>query len=488
MDSIRLNLQIKTETMKKQHFSLVIAILICNSVFSLHAQETVKLSLDKSIKLALQNNTNIINSKLDLKIAQNKIWELTAMGLPHVDAKSSYQHLFSVPTLNFPGTEISTTQVTFDPNTGVGSTSHATLSDGEKIYLNNTAGVPIQLGIANNISTDITVSQLIFSGSYIVGLQARKAFFNLAKQGDEKTRLDVIETIVNTYHMIQLAEESRRILAQNLENITKTLGEITEMNKQGFVEKTDVDQLEVTANTIRNAISQIDSNLDMAYRLMKIELGISETAKIELTDEMESGESLEETSMKLLGEQFNINQNPDYMLTKTSEHFTELDYKLSKSGFLPTISGFYNHNIQLNQAAFNFVPKDLVGINLSLPIFSSGERIAAMAQKRMTHEKARNTSEFVSNNLNIQASQYRNDVKLKLERYLNQKKSKELSDVIYQRTMEKYKQGMSSSLDLMNSQNQYLTNLTSYYQSIYDLQGAKSKLEKLFNINQDKGN
>jgi outer membrane protein TolC len=85
----------------------------------------------------------------------------------------------------------------------------------------------------------------------------------------------------------------------------------------------------------------------------------------------------------------------------------------------------------------------------------------------------------------MQASQYKNDVKLKLERYLNQKRSKDLSDEIYQRTIEKYKQGVSSSMDMMTIQNQYLTNLTGYYQSIYDLQEAKSKLEKLFNINQD---
>jgi len=88
----------------------------------------------------------------------------------------------------------------------------------------------------------------------------------------------------------------------------------------------------------------------------------------------------------------------------------------------------------------------------------------------------------------MQASQYQNDLKLKLEKYQNQKKSKELSDDIYQRTLEKYKQGMASSMDLMNSQNQYLTNLTSFYQSIFDLESAKSKLEKLFNINQDMAN
>jgi outer membrane protein TolC len=469
---------------KLKKILLPVALAFIVTLFS-SAQEALKLSLDKSIKMALQNNTNILNSKLDLKIAQNKIWELTAMGLPHIDAKSSYQHLFVVPFFNFPGTQLSNTSVPYNPNTGVGTISGLKLSTGENIYLNSTAGTPIELGIANNISTDITVSQLIFSGSYIVGLQARKAYYNLAKQNSEKSGLDVIETVINTYHMIQLAQESRNILAQNLENLLKILNDIIELNKQGFVEKTDVDQLEVTANTIRNAINQIDSNLDMGYRLMKIQLGLEEASKIELSDPMETGESLLQSSMKLVGEQFNVNQNVDYKLLQTSEEFSKLDWKNSKANFLPTLSGYYNHNIQLNKAMFNFVPKDLIGINLSFPLFSSGERLSVLSQKRMTYEKAVNTSKFISNSLIMQASQYKNDVKLKLERYLNQKRSKDLSDEIYQRTIEKYKQGVSSSMDMMTIQNQYLTNLTGYYQSIYDLQEAKSKLEKLFNINQD---
>jgi len=473
---------------RKTRQNLLIVVMIVGGTILSVAQETEKLSLDKSIKMALQNNTNILNSKLDLKAAQNRIWEITATGLPHIDVKSSYQHLFVVPEINFPGTKLSKTKVPFDATTSTGTISELQLNSGENIYLNNVAGTPISLGVKNNISTDITVSQLIFSGSYIVGLQARKAYSNLAKQNDEKTKLDVIETVVNTYHMLQLAEESRKVIAQNLENITKTLSEITEMNKQGFVEKTDVDQLEVTANTIRNAINQIDSNLDIGYRLLKIQLGLAETVKIELTDPMEPGDSLVNSSMLLINEKFNIDQNTDYLLVKTSEQFTKLDLKVSQSGYLPTISGFYNHNIQSNVAAFNFAPKDIIGVNLTLPIFSSGERMAAVAQKRVAYEKARNTSSLVSKSLLMQASQYQNDVKLKLERYLNQKKSKELSDEIYQRIMEKYKQGMSSSIDLMNIQNQYLNNFSGYYQSIYDLQESKSRLEKLFNIHPETGN
>ncbi len=469
---------------KKKQMLLLVAMILGGTLLSF-AQETEKLTLEKAIQMALKNNTEIINSKIDLKIAQKKIWETTAKGLPHVDVKSSYQHLFSVPVLSFPGTELSKTRVPMDPATGIGTTSEVQLSTGESIYMNNVAGAPIALGVKDNITADLTVSQLIFSGSYIVGLQATKVYYNFSKQTDEKTKLDVAETVVNTYHMLQLAEESRKILTQNLDNINKTLSEITEMNKQGFLEKTDVDQLEVTANNVRNMMNQIDSNLDLGYRLLKIQLGLQESTKLELADEMESGDALVKSSMLLTAEQFNINRNVDYQLIQSAEKIAKLDLNLSKMAFLPTISGFYNHNEQLNSTSFNFSPRDLVGINLTLPIFSSGERLAVVAQKRMSLEKARNTSNYVSSSLQMQASQYQTDVKLKLERYLNQKKSKELSDDIYQRTIEKYKQGIASSMDLMTSQNQYLTNLTNYYQSIYDLQGARSKLEKMYNINQD---
>jgi len=441
---------------RKHKQTLLLAGMFLLGTFVAGAQETVKLSLQDALKIALQNNTNILNSELDLKMARKKIWETTASGFPHGEVKSAYSFYPKVPTL--PATF-------FDPNAG--------------------ADEVIELGVKQNIVTDITVSQLIFSGSYFVGLQAVKVYYGLSTQNKEKARQDVIETVINTYSMIQLAEESKKILSQNLENINKTLYEVSEMNKQGFLEKTDVDQLELTGNTIRNAINQVDSNLDIAYRLLKIQLGMEETAKVELSDQLESGESLTKSSLQLITESFNIDRNVDYQLIQTSEKAAKLELNLAKTSFLPTISGFYNHTEKLNSPAFDFAPKDLIGINLSLPLFSSGEKLAVVSQKRMALEKAQNTRKFVSSSLAMQASQYQNDLKLKLEKYQNQQKSKQLSDDIYQRTLEKYKQGMASSMDLMTSQNQYLTNLTNYYQSIFDLESSKSKLEKLYNINQE---
>lgn len=415
------------------------------------AQEPLPLSMEQAVKMAHEKNTSVLNSKLDLQISERKIKETIAIGLPQLNFKSAYTFLPVVPTIVFGD----------DPN-----------------------AQPIELGVKHNLTSDLTASQLIFNGSYIVGLQASKVLNNLALQNNEKTLLDVNESVISTYQMIQLSEESIDILKQNLDNVLKTQFEISEMYKQGFMEKTDVDQLEVTANVLRNTINQVNSNLEMAYRLLKIQIGIDETVPVIASDSTESYESLILHSNQLIGEQFILTNNVDYKLIETSKKLAELDVKNQKSGYLPVISGFYNRTHKMNAPAFDFTPKDLFGVNLNLPIFTSGQRKFLIDQKELEVEKRENTRLFVSSSLVMQANQLKSDVEVKAEKYRHQKQSKELTDEIYQRTLEKYKQGMVTSLDLANTQNQYLNNLTNYYQFMFDLQGAITKLEKLFNINQ----
>ena len=323
---------------RKQRQIFLLAVMLVLGTVMVQAQEPVKLSLQDALKMAWQNNTNIMNSELDLKSAKKRVWETIASGLPHLDASGSYQHIFKVPTLSFPGTDLSLEEIPMDPVTGEGTMGEGVVIDGQPLYIKSVPGQPIPLGVKDNITYDFTVSQLIFSGSYLVGLQASKVYYGYTEQTAEKTKQEVIETVINTYNMIQLAEESRKILSQNLENINKTMYEISEMHKQGFVEKTDVDQLELTANTIKNAVNQIDSNLDMGYRLLKIQIGMEEATEVELSDPLESGESLTASSVELIGQTFSLERNVDYKLIQTSEKQASLELKLARSSYLPTIA------------------------------------------------------------------------------------------------------------------------------------------------------
>jgi len=441
---------------RKQKQITLLAALFLMGISAAQSQESKNLSLSDAVNTAMQYNTSMLNSKLDVEIARKKVWETTAMGLPHVDITSAYTFLPKVPSI--PAN-------VFDPNAPEGQM--------------------MELGVKNQITGDLTASQLIFSGAYIVGLQATRVYYELTQQNNEKTRLDVIESVINTYHMIQITEKARAVLAQNLENIEKTLFEITEMNKQGFVERTDVDQLEVTANGVRNAISQIDSNLEMAYRLLKIQLGFQEEVSLKVSDELAENDSLTAASLALVNESFILENNVDYKLILNAQEIAKLNLKLAKSEYLPTLSGYYRHSEKLKSPFFDFAPKDMLGVNLSLPIFSSGERSSKVAQKKYEVEKSENTRIFVSNSLIMQANQLQADLRIKLDKLQIQKKTKDLSDQIYQTTLEKYKEGLSTSTDLLTAQNQYLSNLSTYYQNIGDVLSAKSKLEKVFNINQD---
>jgi outer membrane protein len=432
---------------------LIAFLLLMSGVGVLQAQDTLKLTLQESRRLAFENNTNIRNSNLDMEIARKKIQETTAIGLPHIDTKTAYTYLPVVPTLP-PGT--------MGPGTPA-----------------------IELGVKNNVTFDLTASQLIFNGSYLVGLKAAKTLYQQSNENTEKVVQDVNESVINTYYLILVAQESMKNLQQNLDNVNKTLYEITEMNKQGFVEKTDVDQLELTANNLMNAMNQVKGNLEMANRLFKIIVGIEVSKTVVLTDELKANSSLPLNVASLINAPFNIERNIDYRLILSAADLTRLDYKNAIAAYMPIVSGFYQHTEKANKPSFDFSMKDLLGINLSLPIFSSGQRMAAVSQKKLAVAKMQNTQQLIYNNLMMQADQFQTDLKLKYEKYEIQKKSLTLSDEIYQRTLEKYRNGVSTSIDLTGTQNQYLTALSSYYQSIYDLATAKTKLEKLYNINQE---
>jgi outer membrane protein TolC len=437
----------------KRYLILITIFLLLLGNHKSKAQDSLRLSLQDARRIALENNTNIRNSALDMEIARKKIWETTAIGLPHIDSKAAYQFLPTVPTL---------------PAGSFGEGSPA-----------------VNLGVKNNVTFDVTASQLIFNGSYLVGLRAIKTLFQQSNESNEKTIQDVNESVINTYYLILVGEESLINLRQNLDNVQKTALEIREMNKQGFVEKTDVDQLDLTANNLMNAMNQVKGNLDIAYRLFKIILGLDINAKVRLTDPLVATSSIPETVATLIGESFNIEKNIDYRLIKTATDISKLEFQNAIAAYMPVISGFYQHTDKTNKPAFDFSVKDVLGVNLSLPIFSSGQRMAAVSQKKLAIAKMENNKKLVYNNLMMQADQFQTDLKLKYEKYEIQKKSLALSDEIYQRTLEKYRNGVSTSIDLTTTQNQYLNGLTNYYQSIYDLVTSKTKLEKLYNIHQE---
>lgn len=435
----------------------------------------LKFSLKEAQDYAIINNINAKNSAIDIQLAKKKIWETTAIGLPQINAQANYQHLFTVPELSLGGESFLGTK-----NLSPGSAITPEDIANNNVYLGFNPSEPIALGVKDNTTLDITVSQLVFSGEYLVGLQAAKVFYKISEQSQKKTELEVKEAVSNTYSLILVLEQTKKTLEQSLDNLKKTLSDMQEMNKQGFIENTDVDQIELTSLNLANGVNSLNRQVEASRDLLKFQLGLPLDNEIVLTDNLETTTGIISLE-SVVSSKFIIDNNIDYQIMGIQEKVGKLNLKREQSGYLPSLAAVYMHTEKVNKPAFDFAPTDVFQLSLSMPIFTSGQRHVKVQQRRLELEKITNTKNNVADGLQLQFVNARNEMASAYEKYLNEKKNIELTNRIYDKTLIKYKEGLSSSLDLTGAQNQYLTAQSNYYTAIYSLITAKNKLDKLNN-------
>jgi outer membrane protein len=444
----------------KKLFPFLIITLFAIKLFSQDA-EVKKLSLKEAQDFALNNSADVKNARLDVLIAKKKVWETTAIGLPQLNASIAYQYLPNVPEASFP-----TIYPVYD-NQGI----LIDISYEEQ---------PIPLGVESAATIDITLSQLVFSGEYLVGLQASRTFKALSAQSLKKSEQDIKELVANTYYMILVLEENNRVLDSTFKSVERTAFEINQMYEQGFVEETDADQINLTKASLKSSVISVERQLDMAYSLLKFQIGMDDNQEIELTQNLDEILGLNDLG-SLSSSEFNLQNNINYQLLTTQETLTELDLKRTKSTFLPTVAAFYNHQEQTQVADFNFFIPDIIGVNINVPIFSSWQRMSQVQQKQMELEKVQNSKTQASQGLELEFTQALTEYSNALDKYLVEKDNRDLAKKIYDRTLIKYREGISSSMDLTQAQSQYLTTQSSYFNATLTLLQSKNKLEKLLN-------
>jgi outer membrane protein len=454
--------------------SFLVVVMQISAIAQNYQDSTFALSLKQAQEYALKNSANALNSGLDLEIAKKRVWETKAIGLPQINAQANYTHLFTVPEMSLGGT----TYLATDLPAGTPITSDDITN--ENVYMGFTPSAPIQLGVPNNTTLDITVSQLVFSGEYLIGVQGVKVYYQMADLRAKKTYIDIKEAVANSYTLALVLEQTRDVLTKSLENTQKTLSDMKQMYQQGLIENTDVDQIELVSLNLTNALSSMDRQIAATYDLIKFQLGMPFESKIMLTDKLE-GIANSINLESIVAKQFNINNNLDYQMLLTSETISKMQLKLAKSAYLPSISAVYRHQEKVNKPAFDFNPTDVLQIGMNIPIFSSGMRNVRVQQRQLEWQKSINTTKDVSNGLQLQYINTLNELTTAYEKYLNDKKNIELTKRIYDKTIIKFNEGIATSRMITDDLNQYLTAQSNLYNSIFSVISAKNKLDKLNN-------
>jgi outer membrane protein len=415
----------------------------------------LKLSLKEAQDFALVNNKMMINSRADVQASKVALWETISNALPQVTASGSFTDNLKLMTTLLPGDFFG--------------------KPGEK--------VPVTFGSQYNSGASVQASLLLFNAPLYIGIETTKLANKLSEKNLEKTELDTRESVSSAYYLILVSEKSLEILNGNIANLNETLKSTRSMFSAGMAESTDVDQMVSNVTMVENTRSSMQRSIELNYNILRFQLGVAPETKITLSQTLEDFTS-EINIEALLSQQFDHKQNLNYILTEGQEKISELAFKSQKASVLPTLSGFYSYGINgmgdkiKEQQWFQ---NSMTGLQLSIPIFGSGQKYSQIKKAQIRYQQAKTTKEMVTEQLLLQEKQLRYNLVNANLQYISQKDNIEVSKRVYASTENKYKQGMASSLELTQANSLYLQSENNYVSALMNLLQTKLALDKLLN-------
>ena len=430
--------------------------------FAANAQETKTFSFSEAITFAEQNNTSYKNAQLDVNIAKETVKQTASYGLPQVSASGGYQQYLTIP-----GNWVN--NFTKVPGT----------SAPDYIFIR------FQQEFASSAS--LSVSQLLFDGTYFVGLEATRAFMGMSQLLKAKSLKDLQMNVAKAYVTAVSTQKNLDVIEANIKLLEKSAFEVKEMNKEGFVESLDVDRLNFTLSNLYLQREKLQNAIIITKNALKIHLALPMTTEIALSDNLEQLETYLNVS-GLDVNAFNASQRIEHQILDQSVALGLLDNKRYNAASLPSLVGFYQYQKSTLRSEFNFfqgnltpnnewVPSSVYGLNLRVPIFAGGLTRSKLAETNIKIEKAKNDMANFDRFAEFEFTNAKNNYMVNMKQAENQKANLALAERIYDKASLKNKEGVGSALEMMQAETELRAANNNYMNALYDLVISKIELQ-----------
>lgn len=434
--------------------SIFLALLV--SFFSTNSFAQQSFTLAECIEYALDNAPSIKNANLDVKIAKAKVKETTAIGLPQLNGKWDMLHNVSVQKQFVPAR-------IFDPTAP------------EDVLF------PAPFGVDFSSNASLTATQLIFDGSYLVGLQAAKVYTELASQGVILSKEEVIVNVKKSYYMVLITQNRIVQLQENQKLLEQLLEDTKALFEAGFTESVDTKRVTVNLNNLKAELQKLTSFEAVSLNMLKFQMGMPISENITLSETLDK--KIAEISLSSVTP--NFENRPAFKMIEVQNELNALNLKNEKIKLLPSLAAFGTLGANYGTNAFgdyfnfsDYQDYSLVGLSLNVPLWSSGQRKFRIDQAKAETEKVQNDKKMLLNSFDMEFSQSESNLKNSLTTLKVREENVKLAEEVYENTQIKYKEGVGSSFEVTTAQNDLKTAQTEYYSALYDAIIAKIDIDK----------
>ena len=436
------------------------------TVVALHgaamAQEAQQFSLQKSIEYALQNRASLQADRNNEKSAKARVGEIRAMGLPQIDATLDVGDNFIQQQSFLPGEFFNDPDDPSSPQPGT--------------------FVPITFTPAYTSNVMVTGSQLLFDGSYLIGLKAANTYRELSRKTTARSEIEVAEQVSKAYYGVLVNRERMELLNQNLVRLDTLLKQTRIMFDNGVAEKLDVDRLRVSYNNLKVEQQRAERLMQLSENLLKFQMGLPQSQPVVLTDKLEE---VDVDLSQVNSANFNYSNRIEYSLLETQQNLAQLDLRNIRSGYMPKLylNARYGYNAASNSfsditTTSSYLEYGYVGAQLRIPIFDGLRKHYQIQQSKVTLENTKLGFETLRQSIDLELEQASTELTNSLDVLKSQQENLELAEDIARVAKIKFQEGVGSNLEVITAETDLRQAQTNYYAAIYDALIAKVNLEK----------
>lgn len=429
----------------------------------------LSLTLENAKELALENQLSIKNAELDQKSAQARVYEIRSMGLPQVSGSANFTHNLIIATQMLPD---------FITPSVYGVLFQEQLLSPKPL---NIATLPAQFGVPYTIFTGLGVNQLLFDGTYFLGLKAANEYKNVSNLLTQKQKIDVKEAVSKAYLMALFTQDQVKQLQESMVQVEKLKNETTILAKNGFSEQLDVDRLELSVMNLQTQINNLEKSAEMAKQMLLFQMGLDINQSIVFEEDF----SLYEPENLLYEGISETNNRIEIQILDQQVRLNDMDVKRYQYGYIPTLYANFNYGgnsfageNQFNQLGNEWFGLSAYGVSLAVPIFDGFYKRSKIQQAKVELEKSLNQKEQILQSINLEYVSAKTELNRTSSNLEFQIKNRTLAEKIYQTTLTKYKNGMASSFELITAESDMIQSKGNYIQALYEFNIALLQLNK----------
>ncbi len=419
-------------------------------------------TLNECIEYGLNNQALVKNTDLDRHKAAAQIGETRADGLPQINADLEYSNFFSIQQAFLPA-------IIFDPNASF-----------EEF-------VAVPFSQKYNSTATLSATQMIFDGSYFVGLKAARTFKELSEKDHIKSQVDAAEMITKAYYTVMVNEEGMELTLNNYQRLDTLLKETQALYDNGFAEKIDVSRIKVQFNNAEVQLNRAQKSLELSYLLLKFQMGMPIDHPLELAQDIEDVD-LEFSEYEL--QKFDYIQRIEFAQLTTTRELAKLDLKNNQVQYIPKISAFAtlganvatNNREELTDFNDRWLDYGLFGLRLNIPVFDGLRKSYLVQQNRIQLAQIENQARSLQHQIDLEIAQAKADWDNSLEDLEAQRENMGLADEVYQVTRIKYREGVGSNLEVVEAESAFKQAQTNYFNALYNVLIAKVDMDKALGV------